>query len=659
MNLQAANGFFERRVSMMRQLAKKQRLALELLEARLTPTIYGQQWLNSQNLTVSFVPNGTQVGNTNSNLLDFLSHGPTQAVGEEEILRALQTWAVNANINIGLVNEQGGIALGAPGLIQGDSRFGDIRVAGSTGLTSDVVATGAPFNWSLGTSSGDVVFNTNQNIGVNPNGTGSQYDLFSVALHEAGHVFGFADESTDPSSVMYTTYQGPVTNLSATDVANLHTLYGAAAPDANQATGGNGTFAKATPVAFGTNDVVSGDLTSIGQVEYFRVTVPAKQNLVVTLHTSGYSLLIPNLDVFDANGNLLKSNQPDQAWTKDATVNFGGQPTDQTYYIRVSSPSTNVFGMGGFQLELGNANPPNPNNPTVNQDKTANQTMQTATVLAHSSVAVNDYSYFATMKDTQASHFYQVTAPITANNASQAMLVSVMSLQNSNNDPGIHIYDAQGNLLPYQVLTNDGLNYMVQLTNIAPGSSYYIELTQQSPNGKSNPGDYHVCVNFSLQPAAATPAVASNTLNKKKPTDSGSLVVGQAALVHFALAANAANSSIPLNLTMTITDSTGRTVFTLTTAAGQPPATLNYYLGAGTYTVTYKVSLGSGAQSNSAIPDVLFELDAGISSDPQGPAFTSSPGSPTGGSGTGTGAGGGGQLTYNGSNTGGVTPFFF
>ena len=85
------------------RLARKRHLSLERLEDRVTPTVYGQQWLNPQSLTLSFAPDGTRVGNTNSGLMSFLSHRPSLAMGEEEILRAFQTWAVNANINIGLV----------------------------------------------------------------------------------------------------------------------------------------------------------------------------------------------------------------------------------------------------------------------------------------------------------------------------------------------------------------------------------------------------------------------------------------------------------------------------------------------------------------------------------------------------------------------------
>lgn len=619
-------------------------LGLEQLENRLTPAVYGQDWLNPQNLTISFVPNGASVGNVKSSL-DFLGKGPNQGLGQAEILRAFQTWAVNANLNIGLVAEQSNFALGTPGLIQGDSRFGDFRIAGSSDLTPDVVATSAPFNWSLGTSSGDVVFNTNQNLGINPTGTGSKYDLFSLALHEAGHVFGFADETTDPTSVMFADYQGPLTGLSVDDVANLRVRYGAPVVDAGQ---GNGAMAGATPVALSANTIVNGNLTSIGQAEYFAVTVPAQQKLVVTLHTAGYSLLAPTLSVFDANGNLLKSDVPDQTWLEDASVRFGTQSTANTYYIQVASAASNVFAMGGFQLEVGNAAPPNLRDPKISQDKLTNNTLGTATVLSYSSAATNNYSYYATMKDTDQSHFYQLAAPPVASGSTEAMLVSVMSLQSGSSAPGIHLYNQNGVPQAFQVLVNDGLNFIIQVPNVTPGAAYYVQTTQQSPSGRSNPTDYHLYVNFANKGAALASAVASNTLSQAKQSDSGQMVMAQAALVHFALAAQSTDSS-SATITMTVTDAAGKTVFTLTATAGQAPVTLNYYLGAGAYSVTYKVSRAAGQATNSPIPAVMFELDAGISSDPQGPLFTSSTPVVTSGS----------DLTYNGTNTGGVGPYYY
>src|ERR1700674_3033016 len=109
-------------------MAKSRKPTVEQLEDRLTPATWGIAWPNPGHLTVSFVPDGTQVSGYHSNLFQTLGAAAPTSAWEDEILRALQTWAVNANINIGVVAD-GGQPLGASGAIQGDPRFGDIRIA--------------------------------------------------------------------------------------------------------------------------------------------------------------------------------------------------------------------------------------------------------------------------------------------------------------------------------------------------------------------------------------------------------------------------------------------------------------------------------------------------------------------------------------------------
>src|SRR5262245_59592229 len=93
------------------------RLVLEALEERLTPTTFGYSWPDARHLTVRFVPDGTLVGGAPSRLFQLL--GPSQAaVWEQEVLRALQAWASQTNIDLTVVADDGS-PLGTPGALQG------------------------------------------------------------------------------------------------------------------------------------------------------------------------------------------------------------------------------------------------------------------------------------------------------------------------------------------------------------------------------------------------------------------------------------------------------------------------------------------------------------------------------------------------------------
>src|SRR5207248_8411766 len=129
-----------------------------------TPSTFGRPWLDPQHLTLSFAPDGTAAGPLASNLSQTLNAVAPASTWQQEILRAFQTWAALGNVNIAVIPDRGD-PLGASGLAEGDSRFGDIRVVGEA-LTPEVVATGGPFKLNGSTWGGDLVFNTNYPFGI-------------------------------------------------------------------------------------------------------------------------------------------------------------------------------------------------------------------------------------------------------------------------------------------------------------------------------------------------------------------------------------------------------------------------------------------------------------------------------------------------------------
>ena len=120
-------GHSNRRISPFRK--SKSRLTLEPLEGREVPAVFGFAWPSPAHLTISFVPDGTQIAGNASDLSSKLNAEMPSATWQAQILKAFQTWAVHANIDIGVVPDDGS-PFGTNGLMQGDPRFGDIRIGG-------------------------------------------------------------------------------------------------------------------------------------------------------------------------------------------------------------------------------------------------------------------------------------------------------------------------------------------------------------------------------------------------------------------------------------------------------------------------------------------------------------------------------------------------
>jgi tetratricopeptide (TPR) repeat protein len=72
--------------------------------------VHGEEisFLGFGSLTYSYAPDGTAVGRGENSLFATFDQVATRAQWQEAIAKAIQTWSVHANINIGLVQDSGG-----------------------------------------------------------------------------------------------------------------------------------------------------------------------------------------------------------------------------------------------------------------------------------------------------------------------------------------------------------------------------------------------------------------------------------------------------------------------------------------------------------------------------------------------------------------------
>ncbi len=327
------------------------RLSIERLEDRRLLAVVGVPWPEAANLSLSFAPDGTLAGNQTSDLFSSLNPPLPVDVWQPAILRAIQTWAVESNINIGLVAD-GGQSFNSLGFKQGDLRFGDIRI-GAFPMGGDVLGVANPYDpFVVNTWVGDVFLNSAYEFDVD--GAHGGYDLYSVMLHEAGHVLGVG-HSDDPNSPMFEHFRSVQTGLKAPDIADIQQLYGTRHADAFDALATNDTRDAASlvsPNRSGEIELVA-DLTHAADVDYYRIDVPAgAASMTVDLTAAGVSLLVARLSIIDANGQVVTSSAASDPRDNDVELSLAGLHGGETYYVRVDAAANDVFGVGAYELEV-------------------------------------------------------------------------------------------------------------------------------------------------------------------------------------------------------------------------------------------------------------------------------------------------------------------
>lgn len=454
-------------------MTPRRTLAVHQLESRDVPAVaLGSGWADPTNLTISFAPDGTLIGQPPAGAVDVqtttatltgtlglgglnsllspltgtvdgltgsLTSGPnsrsntSMAFGglagwQREILRAFQTWAAATNLNVGLSGDSGA-TFGTSGAFQGDSRFGDIRIGG-TQLDPSALGNAVEVSPSNGTWAGDVLFNTA--VAFSTNGTGwGGYDLYTVALHEAGHVFGLA-HSTDAGSVMSESYQGVRIGLSASDLATVRSYYGGVRQaDPFDLAGSNDTQATASVISAGGNFTLTGDRTTSTDTDWYTFNVSATGPLTVKLKTSGLSLFTGRLSVVDASGRVVGSAVATDPTRGDLTVTLTPAAAGK-YFLKVDSAATDAFGIGRYQLSVSGLGgttvsvaPPTFNTAGTTATPTADQPVLASGTLTKSA------SQSQTTYTMATSGLFSLSADATSNVSGASLIVEV--------------YDANGN----------------------------------------------------------------------------------------------------------------------------------------------------------------------------------------------------------------------
>lgn len=610
--------------------------AFEVLEDRALPTAFGVPWADAEHITLSFAKDGTQTPLGTSSLAQLL--GSADGAWKTEILRAFQTWAVNANINIGVVAD-GGQALGSTGAVQGDSRFGDIRVA-SGALSPDALASASPFSFTGSTLSGDFILNSGAKFST---GTAAGYDLFAVALHEAGHTLGLGHAGEDGGpcgcngctsfrSVMESAFSKHV-GLYAEDITAIQKLYGARRADAYEGTRGNETAATASaiPRASSTQLLATGDLTTANDVDYYKFTAPALTSMLsavtVRLKTEGLSLLTAKVTVFDAAGKVVATDVSTDPLNNDLQLSFRPGLFGGSYTIKVEGARGDVFDIGAYKvavdfLSIGGLLQPITTTLGGVLDGGVDDLLANALNLQSNSGGTDarfDAVYRGVIETASDVDTYRVSTDKFAAGTPVTLNVMVWGLDTNAVDARVKVFDANGNPVAFQVLSNSRGLFSVQVLDAVAGKDYFVQVSAREGAAKST-GSYFVAADFNQLAPLEFDNVAGGTAARGATTTAQTLTLSEAGVFQLALGAQSTKAGDAV--TMTITDANGAVVATLTAVAGRVPVTATAYLKAGTYTVKY-----AAPTSNTAAPDyALFMMQL---SDGVGPYATSTASKPT------------------------------
>jgi hypothetical protein len=502
--------------------------AIQTLEDRRMLTVFGNPWPDARNLAVSFPTDGVEVGSYTNDINQTLDQIATRQQWQELSLRAFQTWAIHADINVGLRNDYGN-GFGVPGMTVGDPRFGEFRIGAFP--QTGVLANSVPFQAVAGTYSGDLLLNSNQeftfhdwenDLGPDPATINAgERDLFSLFLHEIGNTLG-VDDNMMEWTVMFRQYTVPKGVLSAEDIASIQAIYGERTDPYEQINNGQLQVATLVPTPTGfdpSSDVVRsrGSLVTGSDVDFYKIVpVTGEDSVTIRVKGAGVSLLKSRLEIVDATGQVVDQTSSLSVFQNDNSLTVTGLQNHSELYIKVSAvDSTDIYSVGDYGLEIDyrdaavQANDATPgrydsgpdavfsNFDLIDGELGVNENIANAVAAVESSSVTNRrYEIQSSVSSASDVDFFKVTAP---DSIDGRLVVHLKGVGSDNPGLSLRVVDSTGQAVGTAGnLRADG-TFTVEVERPQANQDYFLRISVD-PNSAVGVGNYVAIAEFEAPP---------------------------------------------------------------------------------------------------------------------------------------------------------------